>query len=348
MERTHDGGAWIASDGGLLSKPIERRSLWLTPGQRAELLVDLSDGRPVALRTGPDPTFGMGMMEMMSGMGEPLDGPTTVLRLGPQAGLPGTTSRIPEHLVEREPLDYTRAVRRRQVRLTMGMGGMMGRGGMIGGGMGPGMMGGMMRRGMGSPGMIAMFGIDDRPYDTERIDQTIRLGDMEVWEVSGDMMTDPFHMYVHFEVLTRGGSRPSMGRAFSDLFSRDLKLLVVNGAGQQGLWEDMARRTGDIAKVKALRSKIVEFASNSAAARKTWTERPDIDAWIIWTIWQVSNTFLADLVEVEPEHRIYRDTGVALTRRGQVNAAAKEFIAFLQSPEGAAIFRKWGWIAGTP
>lgn len=80
-------------------------------------------------------------------------------------------------------------------------------------------------------------------------------------------------------VLVRPGN-PKNIRAFSDLFSRDLKLLVVNGAGQQGLWEDMARRTGDIAKVKALRSKIVEFASNSAAARKTWTERPDIDAWI--------------------------------------------------------------------
>ena len=35
---------------------------------------------------------------------------------------------------------------------------------------------------------------------------------MEVWEVSGDMMAHPFHMHgVHFEVLTRGGSRPSMG-----------------------------------------------------------------------------------------------------------------------------------------
>ena len=39
----------------------------------------------------------------------------------------------------------------------------------------------------------------------------------------------------------------------------------------------------------------------------------------------------------------------ASTRPGaQPNAAAKEFIAFLQSPEGAAIFRKWGWIAATP
>jgi hypothetical protein len=39
---------------------------------------------------------------------------------------------------------------------------------------------------------------------------------------------------------------------------------------------------------------------------KPW--RSDIDAWIIWNIWQVANPTVADLVEVEPEYRIYRDT----------------------------------------
>ena len=53
---------WIGSDAGLLETPVQRRSLWLAPGQRAELLVDFSDGRTVALRTGADPIFGMGMM----------------------------------------------------------------------------------------------------------------------------------------------------------------------------------------------------------------------------------------------------------------------------------------------
>lgn len=143
-------------------------------------------------------------------------------------------------------------------------------------------------------------------------------------------------------VLVRPGN-PKGIKGVADLLARDLKVLVVNGAGQQGLWEDMVGRSGDIGKVRALRSRIVAFAPNSAAARKIWTERPDIDAWIIWTIWQVANPKLADLVEAEPEYRIYRDTGVGLTRRGQEKPAAKEFVAFLQSPEGAAIFRKWGW-----
>jgi FtsP/CotA-like multicopper oxidase with cupredoxin domain len=89
--------------------------------------------------------------------------------------------------------------------------GMMGGGmGMMGGGVGHGMMGG---RGMGrGMGMMGMFGIDGRPFDMERIDQTVRLGDTEIWEVSGDMMAHPFHIHgVHFEVLSRAGRQPALG-----------------------------------------------------------------------------------------------------------------------------------------
>ena len=71
---------------------------------------------------------------------------------------------------------------------------------------------------------------------------------------------------------------------------------------------------------------------------------------MIWNIWQVANPKLADLVEIEPEYRIYRDAGVALTRRGRNNPQAQAFIDFLASAEGAAIFAKWGWVttAATP
>ena len=75
----------------------------------------------------------------------------------------------------------------------------------------------------------------------------------------------------------------------------------------------------------------------------TWTARTDIDAWLIWNIWQVSNPRLADVVPIEPDFAIYRDTGVALTEHGAANPQAKQFIAFLQSTQGSAIFAKWGW-----
>lgn len=186
---------WIGTDAALLDRPVERRSLWLSPGQRAEILVDFSDGRPVALRTAPDPTLAAGMMGMMGG-GDPLSRRTEILRFEPEGK--GARPAIPRHLVAQERLDPASAVRRRRVLLTMGMGGMQG-------GMGRGMMGG---GGMGR----GMLGIDGRPFDMERTDQMVRLGDLEIWEVSGQMMSHPFHMHgVHFDVLSRGGSRPSLG-----------------------------------------------------------------------------------------------------------------------------------------
>ena len=84
-------------------------------------------------------------------------------------------------------------------------------------------------------------------------------------------------------------------------------------------------------------------APNSAAAKRQWTEPPEIDAWLIWNIWQVSDPRLADVVEIEEPYRIYRDTGVVLTSKGTTTAQARAFVEFLKSPAAAVIFWKWGW-----
>lgn len=147
-------------------------------------------------------------------------------------------------------------------------------------------------------------------------------------------------------ILVRPGN-PRHIRGFADLLRPNTKILVVNGAGQAGLWEDVAGRQGNIATVRAFRKNIVAFAPNSADAKKTWTERPEIDAWLIWNIWQVANPSLADVVPLEKTYAIYRDSGVALTQRGKNSVLAVQFVEFLQSSEGAKIFAKWGWMTNT-
>ncbi|MFS8037017.1 substrate-binding domain-containing protein [Xanthobacter sp. AM11] len=143
-------------------------------------------------------------------------------------------------------------------------------------------------------------------------------------------------------ILVRPGN-PKKITGLADLMQPGMKVLVVHGAGQAGLWEDVAGRTGDITEVRRLRANIGAFAPNSAAARQTWTDDASFDAWIIWNIWQVSNPKLADVVEIDAAHRVYRDAGIAPTARGKQKPAAAEFVAFLKSPQGAAIFQKWGW-----
>ena len=196
---------WIASDGGLLEKPVELRSLALAPGERAEILVDFSDGRPVALHTEPDlnAPMMMGVPRRLRSFAAGLLGneqehvlqfePARRIGAGAIAG-----ASVPERLTPRKGPDASRVVRRRRFVLNMGMGGMMGGG-----------MGGMMGSATGS--RAPMHAINGRGFDIDRIDETVRIGDVEIWEVSGEMMAHPFHIHgVQFEVLSRDGGKPEL------------------------------------------------------------------------------------------------------------------------------------------
>lgn len=147
-----------------------------------------------------------------------------------------------------------------------------------------------------------------------------------------------------YSILVRPGN-PAKISGVKDLLRPGVRILVVNGAGQTGAWEDMAGRKGDIKTVRSLRRNIVAYAKNSAEAKQKWINEPDIDAWLIWNIWQVANPDLAQVVKIERDYAIYRDTNVVLTTQGKTRTAAKQFVDFLASAEGARIFRRWGWMS---
>ncbi|MHB1334064.1 MAG: substrate-binding domain-containing protein [Sulfuriferula sp.] len=146
-------------------------------------------------------------------------------------------------------------------------------------------------------------------------------------------------------ILVRPGN-PRHIKGLKDILKPGIKVLVVNGAGQNGVWEDMAGRKGDIRTVTALRNNIVAYSKNSAEAKQTWIDNKDIDVWLIWNIWQVSNPQLADVVPIERDYVIYRDTGIAITKRAENKPSVKAFASFLESPAGAKIFARWGWETG--
>lgn len=140
----------------------------------------------------------------------------SILRFEPQAGTAATKVTVPERLVAHDRVEAALAVRRRRFVLNMGMGGKMGdRGGMMGGGQGSGM---------------TMHAINGRAFDMERLDEQVRLGDVEIWEASGEMMAHPFHIHgVHFEVLSHDGAKPAMrdqGLRDTVLVKEPVELLV--------------------------------------------------------------------------------------------------------------------------
>ena len=209
-----DGRAfhWIATEGGLLDAPVQVRSLQLAPGQRAEILVDFSDGRKAALLTGPDANASAmgGMMRLPGAVADAFSsGKATVLLFEPgKADARATATSVPSSLANQARVDASTAVKRRRFSLDMGMGG-----------------GGMGRMG-GMGGMT----INGQPFDMGRVDERVRLGDAEIWEVSGQTMAHPFHVHgVHFEVLARaGGKAPVRDQGLRDtvLVKEPVELLV--------------------------------------------------------------------------------------------------------------------------
>jgi accessory colonization factor AcfC len=145
-------------------------------------------------------------------------------------------------------------------------------------------------------------------------------------------------------ILVRPGN-PKQIRGVRDLTRPGIKILVVEGAGQVGMWEDVAGRTGDVRLVDGVRRNIAFFAANSGEAKKLWNSDLSYDVWLIWTIWQKEDPASAELINIEKENTIYRSCGIATTSRSEKKEITKEFSDFLQSTEGQEIFVKWGWLA---
>jgi accessory colonization factor AcfC len=148
-------------------------------------------------------------------------------------------------------------------------------------------------------------------------------------------------------ILVRPGN-PMRISGLEDLLKPGHHILVVQGAGQLSLWEDVVGRKGDINSVARFRTNIATVAANSADARTDWIGNKSLDAWLIWNIWQVANPSLAEIVPIDQDHQIYRDCAIALTSQGEKRSEAGAFVDFLQSPQGEEIFVKWGWNANTP
>jgi len=172
----------VSSDGGLLENPVETNAITLGPAERADIIVDLSDGKPVMLQSSTPSFGGMmggGMMTMMAGEQSNFD----VLEIRPDENRKRAIL-VPEILAKLETPDPAAAVKTRK--FTLGMGMMMGGGEMT---------------------------INGRSMDMNRIDEVVRVGTEEIWIIENPtMMPHPFHIHdVQFRLLDRDGTPPLPG-----------------------------------------------------------------------------------------------------------------------------------------
>jgi FtsP/CotA-like multicopper oxidase with cupredoxin domain len=198
----------IAGDGGYLPEPVEVRRLVIAPAERYEVLVDFSDGRPVALVTAPDMHHGggPGMMMQMDRPRALAGGTERFMRFNPDPALRALVMRLPRALANLTPPDIKSAVEWRTFVLNPMQG-----------------MNMMAMRGMGaSRGAAAqsgehdhaaaaqMMGINGRSFSMNRVDVTVKRGTSEIWEIVSAAMAHPFHVHgASFRILNNNGRKPS-------------------------------------------------------------------------------------------------------------------------------------------
>lgn len=143
-------------------------------------------------------------------------------------------------------------------------------------------------------------------------------------------------------ILVRRGN-PRAIRGIRDLARRGYRVMVVGGAGQIGMWEDVVARTGERELLAGFRRNIAVEAKSSGEALDRWKKDPTIDAWLIWNHWQIANAGVADAVPVEPELRIWRPMDAGLMTRSRGDPDARRFFEFLTSSDAQRIFERNGW-----
>lgn len=140
-------------------------------------------------------------------------------------------------------------------------------------------------------------------------------------------------------ILVRPGN-PKQITSLKDLAKTGVKVLDVNGAGQLGLWEDIA---GTENLIGGIQKNIGGSFANTALGIDAWKKDQSYDAWITYASWHENLKDVTQLVELPLSSRLYRGTPIALTSNTKHAAQAKQFIQFLQSADGHMIFKKWGW-----
>lgn len=178
----------IGADGGLLPQSIETDELMLAPGERADILVDFSDGfsgnsGELISKTFSIPSNGGGMMgnmgQMMgqSGAEQGSEFPLMEFRIADEADSSAVSVELPQTLSESNfplPEDSTRT---RKIVLDMEM--------------------------------MNGHTINGKLFEMLRVDEEVNQGETEIWEfINNSAVPHPMHIHaVQFKVLSRSGNR---------------------------------------------------------------------------------------------------------------------------------------------
>lgn len=175
----------IATEGGLLEKPVQMIELVMGPGERNEIMLDMSQLESQQLLC--DFIEGEGLSMFFKST------PQLVLELRANKQI-SAQGELPQRLNRITPYSLAEATVVRDFVLEMGMGG---------GDEGEG-------QSLNAHANHNMFSINGRSMDMAYINHTSKLGQLERWRIRGEEMRHPFHMHgTSFLILSQNGVAPA-------------------------------------------------------------------------------------------------------------------------------------------
>lgn len=201
----------IACDGGLLETPVPMTSMEMSPGERCEIIVDLSDGEPAELLTLFEDDFDPGEEGLLSGViklfgSNTPDLPPPALVLQPDRGIAAHTAPLPEKLTSIIRPSAAMIQNTRTFELTMDHSG--------------GDHGGGDHNGHGGHGAHAMMdmAINGAAMDMNVINERVKRGVWERWRIRSNQGAHPFHAHGCSFLIENmeGGPVPADQRGWKD------------------------------------------------------------------------------------------------------------------------------------
>lgn len=169
----------IATEGGFLNQPVEVAFIDMAPGERNEIMIDLSDGENATLIADLLPAD----PEDSGGWFANTPRATVVeLRIDPTMQASGT---LPGTLNDITYFDRADATQIRTLSLEMEVRG-------------------------GSRENMNMFAINGRSMGMSTINERVKKGEVELWRITGQRMPHPFHVHgASFQIVTHNGEPPT-------------------------------------------------------------------------------------------------------------------------------------------
>jgi accessory colonization factor AcfC len=139
-------------------------------------------------------------------------------------------------------------------------------------------------------------------------------------------------------ILVPNGN-PADIRSLEDMTRPDVRVGVCIQGSLEGVWEGVALRAG---LFEGIRKRVTAVAEGSSDLMAILAKR-EVDAAIGWSTAALLGPERIETLEIRPEWRCHRVTGIGITPWCEALDLAREFVDFLVGPEGQEIWFKFGW-----